>query len=259
MKLAAVQKFQVGIRKMKDMMLGVNKDNSPIVFASSSLISLHVLFSRQEQYRQQRLSGAVYRVPTDWLRATQGTRSIVDLTQDWIRNSAFRQFLPEHPITFPGWPMDEDSPFAELLLGLDNEPPDCKTVAAYRSAVAYLSWSYASYLKGERAAALRPKILGFSNSCSPLLIELLEKNDPRTIVIFAHFFGLTAHLTDTWWRNAVAKYEIPGLLSLVPQDWLWAMVWPLQQIEMEPPNKIKDISSPTTPETPIDGNMIAMR
>jgi len=229
LKLASSYKFDIGLAKMKAMISQVNERNSPALFVASVLISLYVLLSRQEQ-----LSGCEFRVASDWFRAIQGTRSITSVARDWIAKSEFNQLLLSKPDPLAGWAMTEDSPFAELLLGLDDEPVDSEKVAAYKATVTYLSWTWTSHISGEERATFRTKVLGFPIYAPKIFADLLEAHDPRTLVIMAYFFGIATVLPDIWWMQRVAEKEISGLFNLLPREWRWAMAWPLQQINKSP-------------------------
>ncbi|KAF2489915.1 hypothetical protein BU16DRAFT_471712 [Lophium mytilinum] len=234
-KLVSSKKFAQGLEKMKALLSQVNEENSPAAFAASALISLHVLV-----YRQEKLSGIQFQPASDFFRAVHGTRSITAHSRSWIQNSDFKALLLDEPsllndpAAFSGWVMTEDSPFAELLFGLDDEPLGCKKVAMYKTVIRYLSWAFTSYLSGEDTHFFRRKVLGFPVIAPSQFVDLLEAHDPRTLAITAHFFGLSTFLNDIWWFQGVADREIPGLFSLMPPEWAWAMSWPLQQINKTP-------------------------
>ncbi|KAH6675099.1 hypothetical protein B0J14DRAFT_479519, partial [Halenospora varia] len=104
--------------------------------------------------------------------------------------------------------------------------------AAYESAFKYLHWVYILRQRGEEIYSLRRKLLAFPSRVSPLFISLLEMSDPRALVITAHFFfGLIPLVDEIWWLQGMAKREILGLLTVVPEDWMWAMEWPLKQVQ----------------------------
>jgi len=83
----------------------------------------------------------------------------------------------------------------------------------------------------EEIHSLRRKLLAFPSRVSPLFISLLETSDPRVLVITAHFFGLIPLVDEIWWLQGMAEREILGLLTIVPEDWIWAMEWPLKQVQ----------------------------
>ncbi|KAJ6140208.1 hypothetical protein N7471_006694 [Penicillium samsonianum] len=228
LRLASSYYLCSGLEKFNNMLLQANEENAPILFTSSVLVALSVLHSRQEQS-----FGAQFSVPSDWFRALQGVGSVVSITGAWIQNSKFQPLLLEKESSFPFGAIKTNFLFAELLSGLDHISMDPKETAAYELAVGHLGWSYGCYIAGEQKSAVRRKILSFPAIVPLIFIELLEAQDPRSLAITAYFFGLTAILEEVWWMRGVAKREILGIMTLVPEEWKWAMAWPLQQISSD--------------------------
>ena len=116
--------------------------------------------------------------------------------------------------------------FAPLLEGVDvqllSEPEQTRaeTKQAYEHSVAFLNWAH---LKPERA-----RILGFAATVSRRFVELIGQQDPRALVIISCFFAMTKVVDDVWWLEGVAKREVMGIFSLVPQEWWGKMEWPLR-------------------------------
>ncbi|KAJ5685764.1 hypothetical protein N7536_008383 [Penicillium majusculum] len=225
LRLASSYYLCLGLEKFNNMLLQANEENSPILFISSVLVALSVLHSRQEQRFDAQFS-----VPTDWFRALQGVGSVASITRAWIQNSRFEPLLLEKKSSLPCGAIGTNFLFAELLSGLDNDSIDRKEIATYELAVGHLGWSYGCYIAGEQKSTVRRKIISFPAVVPARFIELLEARDPRSLAITAYFFGLTVILDEVWWMRGVAKREILGIMTLVPEEWKWAMAWPLLQI-----------------------------
>ncbi|KAM3068390.1 transcription factor [Clarireedia jacksonii] len=58
----------------------------------------------------------------------------------------------------------------------------------------------------------------------------LRENNPRALVILAHFFSLCKAVDDVWWMRGIAEREVFGIQSILPEQWQWAMAWPLQKL-----------------------------
>lgn len=104
-------------------------------------------------------------------------------------------------------------------------------MTVYVDAVRYLSWAHALHQAQEEKDIVRRHILAFPTAVPAQYISLLECHDPRALVITAHFFGLVTFVDEIWWLEGLANKEIMGILTLVPDNWLWAMQWPIEQIQ----------------------------
>jgi len=226
--LASSYYLDLGLQKLNSMLSEVNEENSPLVFVSSALVALHVLVSRLELKR-----GNQYFVPSAWFRMLQGIKNIASLSRPWIMKSKLEPLLLDDQLLLRGWPMDDDTPFTELLVGLEDESLDPECIAVYVDAVRYLRWAYALHQAREEKHIVRRNVLAFPTTLPARYISLLERHDPRTLVITAHFFGLVTCVDEIWWLQGVAN-EIWGILTLVPDSWVWAMKWPVQQIQHDP-------------------------
>jgi hypothetical protein len=144
-------------------------------------------------------------------------------------DSKFRALLLDAP-QVPVDVVQHDATFTKLWGALAGIA-ELRSVAAYGSAVKYLHWIYVSSQTGEETHSLRKKLLAFPSRVSTLFLSLLETSDPIALVITAHFFGLIPLVDEVWWLQGMAKREILGLLTVVPEDWMWAMEWPVKQVQ----------------------------
>jgi hypothetical protein len=215
--------FDRGLRTCNEMLSQID-ENPCLLFTSSILIALQSVLLRQELARGER-----YVVPISWFRALRGINVIASACRPCIMDSKFSALLLDAP-QFPVDVVQQDTTFTELwgtLAGI----AELGYVAAYESALKYLNWIYVLSQREEETHSLRRKLLAFPSRVSPLFISLLERSDPRALVITAHFFGLIRLVDEIWWLQGMAKREILGLLTVIPEDWMWAMEWPVKQVQ----------------------------
>jgi hypothetical protein len=226
--LASSYYLESGLVKFKNAILHLDEQNSPTLFASSILVVLYVLCSRQ----QELILNREYSPPSAWFRALQGTKSIVAMAREWIRKSSLEALLlDDQTLVSHSWPLSDDSPFDELLIALSTETLKPERISAYKIAVIHLSRAYALQLAGGDRRAVFQLIMSFPVVVPAIIVDLLQSHDPRTLVIIAYFFGLITFVDDVWWLQGVARREIFGLLSIIPEEWKWIMQWPLQQTQ----------------------------
>jgi len=161
-----------------------------------------------------------YEVPVAWFRAIRGVRIIVSAGWFHIMDSKLRPLLldpqPEMRVDHVSLSIN----FTELLVGVTSSSAP-EHGATYECAVNYLHWIYVLSQHGERPHSIRRKLLAFPGKVPSTFISLLETSDPGALVITAHFFGLLRTVDDLWWLQGMAEREISGLLTIVPENWIW--------------------------------------
>lgn len=206
---------------------GLSEVNAEALFSTAALIAFQASASRR--FEDQHANG--YLLPLAWFHSFQGVKTMVMASWQWLRNSdRVLPIINSQPALALIHP-DSHSFFAPLLSGLEeqikNLPEKDKeeTKQAYEHAVAYLNWAHK---KPERN-----RILGFAATVSRRFIELIESYDPRALVTIACFFAMTKVVDDVWWLQGVAKQEVNGIFSLLPQEWYARMDWPLRVVGHE--------------------------
>jgi hypothetical protein len=195
--------------------------NAEALFSTSALIAFQASAARRFDDTEQE-----YNLPLAWFHSFQGVKTIVMASWQWLRNSD-RVF----PI-INGQPAlilnlaDRKTFFAYLLEGMEEQVAKeselirADTKQAYEHSVAFLNWAH--------VVPERSRILGFAATVSRRFVELIGLHDYRALVIIACFFAMTKVVDDVWWLEGVAKREVTGILSLLPQEWWGKMEWPLR-------------------------------
>jgi hypothetical protein len=196
--------------------------NAEALFSTSALIAFQASASRGFEDQDQG-----YILPLAWFHSFQGVKTMVMASWQWLRNSD-RVFpiIGGQPALSLDLEPSHKTFFAPLLEGMDvqllNEPEQMRaeTRQAYEHSVAFLNWAHQ---KPERA-----RTLGFAATVSRRFVELIGQQDPRALVIISCFFAMTKVIDDVWWLEGVAKREVMGIFSLLPQEWWGKMEWPLR-------------------------------
>jgi hypothetical protein len=206
---------------------GLTANNAEALFSTSALIAFQASASRR--FDDSQVNG--YVLPLSWFHSFQGVKTMVMASWQWLRESN-RVFpiinaQPALALVHP----DMDSFFSPLLNGAEEQIQDLpdnekmETKQAYEHAVAFLNWAHK---KPERN-----RILGFAATVSRRFIELIENYDPRALVIISCFFAMTKVVDDVWWLKGVAKREVSGIFTVIPEKWYESMDWPLRIVNHE--------------------------
>ncbi|KAG0647972.1 hypothetical protein D0Z07_5685 [Hyphodiscus hymeniophilus] len=201
---------------------GLSEFNAEALFSTSALIAFQASASRGFDDQDQD-----YVLPLAWFHSFQGVKTMVMASWQWLRNSdRIFPIIGAQPAVMLDFDPDRKSFFSPLLEGMAlqllNEPDHSRfeKKQAYEHSVAFLNWAHQ---KPERA-----RILGFAATVSRKFVELIGQQDPRALVIISCFFAMTRVCDDVWWLKGVAKREVTGILSLLPQEWWARMEWPLR-------------------------------
>ena len=124
----------------------------------------------------------------------------------------------------------EDS--LSLLEGLDVQAVGSKVKSVYEGCLAYLDVIYMALLREEDSHWTRRRLHGMPTNVPRGFVDLLEQQDPRAMAILARFFALMKMCDGVRYHRGTAEFEVYGIMSLMPQDWLWAMEWPIQILNL---------------------------
>lgn len=196
--------------------------NAEALFSTSALIAFQASASRGFDDQEQG-----YILPLAWFHSFQGVKTMVMASWQWLRNSdKIYPIIDGQPALLLDFDPARKTFFSPLLEGMAlqllNEPEQTRleTKQAYEHSVAFLNWAHQ---KPERA-----RILGFAATVSRRFVELIGQQDPRALVIISCFFAMTKVVDDVWWLEGVARREVMGIFSLLPQEWWGKMEWPLR-------------------------------
>ncbi|KAG4438077.1 hypothetical protein IFR05_006443 [Cadophora sp. M221] len=209
---------------------GLSEMNAEALFSTAALIAFQASASR----RFDDDANGTYTLPLAWFHSFQGVKTIVLASWQWLRSSnRVYPIINSQPALFLDPDPERKLFFAPLLEGLEEELSrlpalsQAETKQAYVHAVSFLNWSHQK--------PLRNRILGFAATVSRRFVDLIGQQDPRALVITACFFALTKVVDDVWWLEGIAKREVEGIFSMLPEAWWPKMEWALRVVNHEGP------------------------
>ena len=230
---------------------GVNDLNAKNVDAAcftSFLIVINVYARLQD-----RVLGLSYEPPMQWLRMSNGLRSIFQMAgKHWLQgnpeaavnvliNSASSLSDPD-PLLAEG----SRAEFAHLLAPMtsrgqcpregceedgegdeDEKMKDPEARDAYDKTVSYIGTIHLAIRAGEHDMEVCRRLIAFAVLIPDKMIQLIEEKRPRALVILAHYFAVAAPLARVWWIGDVTRKEVEGIQRWLPGEWKDLMRWPL--------------------------------
>lgn len=211
------------------------------VALNAILLSLYTLFLRSE-------TSDTYEPPLLWLSVARGIRTIIKTIYESLleSNSRLMPLLMTHPPSFelsnpPPWLKPDETgaqrqrPFQFILEHeKEEEGMDATIESAYAECVRYLETLYAVTQSGETGFNVRKVLNGFPSRVPHEYFGLVAEKRPRALVILGYLFALSSGSDDTWWFRGTPAKEVRGIESILPHEWKWTMVWPLNLISEAP-------------------------
>ena len=124
-------------------------------------------------------------------------------------------------------------PFSALLNWRDeNEFLNYESRVAYETVLRYVGFILSHIETGLNPIQLRQLWHAFPTFAPAPFVEGLRRRNPRALVILAYFFSLTTSMDNVWWMRGIAEKEVLGIQRILPENWHWALVFPLQRLPM---------------------------
>lgn len=122
-------------------------------------------------------------------------------------------------------------PFASLLSWrAAGEVVDKESQEAYEFALGYVGCILANIEDKVEASVLRRMLQSFPSVVPWIFVERLKERNLRALTILAYYFSLAKAMDNVWWMRGIAEREVFGVQSIIPEEWQWAMAWPLQKM-----------------------------
>ena len=182
-----------------------------------------------------------YTPPTQWLQMTKGAADVHRAAWKWIENdetSISMRLISRLPIlTEPETLYTESSRQSLLHLlrrsqtDLTNEFWSSDIQEAYTSTISVIGSVLNAIAAHETPADVFRRLILFPMLIPKPFIDLVTEEEPRALVILAHFFALLAKFNDMWWTGDTGERETRGIRTVLPDEWLDLMNWSLRGIE----------------------------
>lgn len=239
MKLAAQRYLDQTIKQHSELVSNLTKENAePVVLVAMFVVlqmRLRIALVNQDE---------PYRLPLEYFHMHHGTTALYHECIPFLRNSNVLVALGIEPAKIVIGARAGDflprliwNDSLSLLKGPDFEDIDLKVRSVYERCLAYLDILYVALLKEEDPQWTRRRLYAMPTYVGTEFVDLLEQQDPRAMAILARFVALTKLCDGVRYFPGSAEFEVQGIMSLMPPDWLWAMDWPNQILRL---NKLAD-------------------
>lgn len=130
--------------------------------------------------------------------------------------------------------MQNCKPFEELInweVHPEPEPFSPETKTIYEVWLAYVGSIHKAMQRNDPPRRVFRRLLCLGVMLPIEIVTLLEERRPRALAIMAAFSAMAYSLDDHWMWHGFADQEVNGIESIMPKDWMWAMVWPRRMLQ----------------------------
>lgn len=229
----AIRHNNIALREYRSKLHSITPENSPSIFACSTLLIIAALRLSASGPRQQPV-GAIEEIAGIFV-LTQGVRLVLSEMRKWIGQSEIAPL-------FNGRELDDNITLpknvADALGLLENcnqqsvDPGSDK--ATYALAIQGLKACFTHLLSKERDNGI---VLSWAVDVNQDYIRLLGLRRPMALVILAYFAVTLEEVRETWWADGWGSRLIQEVSQALGVEWNDLMAWPLDKITVGSPNK----------------------
>ena len=228
--------LNTAIQQQRKALMELSAENADAVCLNSVFLSICALKILPEE------ENLPYEPPIRWLSMSQAIRAVVKASQPLLpENAAMRKIIENAEPDFS----DEAAIFNEAFIDQfqaileypEQHLANKEDTQVYRRSVAYIGGMYQAIRNGEARRQVARRISSAAPVLPKHLVTLVEQKRPRALVIIAHLMSMCKYVDDYWFYQGIAEHEVSGIQSILPDEWQWAMEWPIKMLKTlaEPP------------------------
>lgn len=231
LRLISHQCLVLTLRTMQQQISNITPADAPLTFAASLLIQFQTFVSWKDPCTE---SSSEYELPVEWFVMSQGVSAVLRAATVNLRQSVVKPLFDKAPDNSPrNVPPTPDDPFKPAFDVLEVSDLSEADKAALTNCLYVIHAMYLRILEGEKRNITRRRILRFPNGIDPRIIALLRRQDPRAMIVLAHFFAIVKMADDIWYLRGRAAYEVNGITNVLPEAWRPLMAWPREVVGNE--------------------------
>ncbi|KAF7552224.1 hypothetical protein G7Z17_g4481 [Cylindrodendrum hubeiense] len=216
------------LQKHRQALRDLSKDNADAVSFTTVILTVDAFANLGERQLEP------YEPPIQWIQMSRGVGSVCKVALDLIKDDAKAKIRPIIDTMMPFIRMFHSNHAANiatlghLLIPQDGELIDTDDMQAYETTTSLLGWILGGHKSGEHLKMYGRRLTAFPVLLSDHFITLLERRDPRALVLLAHFFALSSYASEFWWVGAMPYGEICAIQGLLSPEWQGMIAEPLQ-------------------------------
>jgi hypothetical protein len=222
----------MALREHREEVSRLNRANVDSACLTATMVRLCAFATLKERPRKP------YTPPTEWLLLSGTTRAVFNEAWKLVGDdpkAMSTQFIKSATVVDAEQRIDSGNLRGlEHILQRDPEDQvaeawDSEIRETYECALSIIG----GILKMAENDALREnmmrRVILFPLLLSNRFVELVQEQQPRALVVLAHYFGILLRYRNAWYIGDSASEEIRAMASELTGKWLVMLEWPLQQ------------------------------
>lgn len=215
----------------------LSRENADAVSFTTVILTIDAFANLRERQLEP------YEPPIQWIQISRGVGSVCKLALDLIKDDDDAKILPLIDTMMPfigvyhSKRKQNIALFARLLVPQDGETVDADDMQAYETTASLLGWILAGHKSGEHLKMYCRRLTTFPVLLPDRFITLLERQDPRALVLLAHFFALASHAAEFWWIGEVPCREICAIQGHLSPGWQGMAAECVQAVQAHAPGR----------------------
>lgn len=226
--------LDLALREHSNDVADLTKRNADAACLTSSLFRIAAFAILQERLL------VPYTPPMQWLQMTRGAGNVFNEAWEFIEDddsSILLKMLKRTPVLKDSEPLFQESSRQGLLHLLHGNRTEQTLEAwsveieeAYSSTLSYIGSVQSLIDGGEKPQTVCRILIMFPYLIQKSFIGLVHQQQPRALVILAHYFGLLTGFKDIWFIGDTGPREIRAIQAVLSEEWQDFMAWPLQAL-----------------------------
>ncbi len=250
--------FDRAVRNHRLALGNVGERSAESVLATAILITHNTWVSAHTL-----LASEPYELPLQTYYMARGIAALFQQMWPWLGGSGYLWYV-DSMASLDDDTASYDNPFLnssqadlttllEVLKQTDMLPSD---IAVYEEITRELSSMCFAISEGVPQVVLQKLVATMPVRLPERFLELLKRKDPGALVLLARNLSLLQMIEPVWWLHGtgpaqrVAEISISGISKMLPDEWLWAMEWPLRAIagklQLQSQTNSSNASTPVT-------------
>jgi hypothetical protein len=219
--------LNMAIRQQREALADLNSANADAVCLTSILLSVVALKLLPEDSTTPH-----YSPPIQWLQMAHAINTVVQASLPFLPpNCVMRRAMAHNEPDFNDqrniFDFEHIQPFRAILDFSGNQTSDSEENATYNLAVSYMAAIFRGIQANDPHRQIARRLMSTGPVLPKLFLELIEQRRPKALVILAYVMCMIKYVDDYWFFRGMAEHEVYGIRSTLPNEWQWAMEWPV--------------------------------
>jgi hypothetical protein len=242
MALAMSQYLDRTLSKSIEALTAAQQFTEPLFLAAVSIVTIAWILAHRE------VPGERYQMPLGPFLMIRGMSSLVLKNASQLVALGYEQFTVEMveplrsaeilPESSRRQLLGVQDDLDKLLHGFNVQGMPEQRRLVYQDAATFVLRQYLAYFLGAPDRYLQRFVPTMPVRSHPDFLPLLEVEDPLAMALWARTCVLLKYIAQVWWLQGWGEYnvvhrDVRGIASLMPDEHIWSMEWPLKVLDGE--------------------------